>query len=847
MVMEQKLLGVLIRWLEIDFYSVANKIGFIMQSKLPDKELIINTIRCLDYATTKKSEKNINVIITLIALMWTYSDRNEYALKAIIIKFLSRIGYPTSAIIVDDMFDKDKCQFSTIESLVDQITIGLNQVKNEVIINEHSFLLTDFQKKIWNAMDKEKVIGISAPTSAGKSFVILMKVMQKLSKEKRDIVYIVPTLSLLNQVTEDFNKALKSIGIQDSKISNTFTPNVDSDENRIYVLTQEKALAAFANEETAFSKKLILIADEIQNIERIKEDTDERAKILFDTLMEFRYKDNVEQIIISGPRIKEIDKLGTSMFGKETEDISTNISPVLNLTYSVCKIDKQYYLKQYCGLTSEPICKKIDYPEVIMGYGAKKYDDRYLDYLAYFLNSVGAEDQNIVFAPTPATARKIAVYLTEGGQKKNENAELIKYYSNTIHENYAMCKTLDGGIAYHHGKLPMHVRRTLEKAIVEKKINKVVCTTTLMQGVNMPAQNVIVRNPHLYSRKTSSATELSNYEMANLRGRAGRLLKDFIGRTYVLDESAFANAEGYEQLELFEDVTKELPAGYEERFEEYRNEIEEAVAGEKPVDSSMKKYGYLVSYIRQSVLRYGKDAQIKMKNVGIKLSQKQVAAIILKLDALTIPKEICLKNRYWDPFILETIYIKFSEDVPKSPFERGAKTKLDQMMKFMRDNTDTSIMYERYIPQELQRGRNRSYLINLCMKWSQEVSLHEILNEDKYSGDNGAEEIENTIQILQNVVSFNVPLLLKPFFDIKDPESIFLTCMQAGCIQEETRIMTELGIPRETALYLYEEYFKVNVKTNRSESELEKDIRARLSECYEKLPTWVRCQLDFLV
>lgn len=39
-----------------------------------------------------------------------------------------------------------------------------------------------------------------------------------------------------------------------------------------------------------------------------------------------------------------------------------------------------------------------------MGYGAKKYDDRYLDYLAYFLNSVGAEDQNIVFAPTPATA-----------------------------------------------------------------------------------------------------------------------------------------------------------------------------------------------------------------------------------------------------------------------------------------------------------------------------------------------------------------------------------------------------------------------------------------------------------
>lgn len=408
MIMEQKLQEILVRWLEIDFYNIANKIGFITQSKSSDKELVMSTIRCLDYATTKKSEKNINIIITLIALMWTYSSRNEYNLKSVIIKFLSRIGYPTSAIIVDGKFDKDKCQFSTIDSLLDQITIGLNQVKNEVIINEHSFLLTDFQKKIWDAMDKEKVIGISAPTSAGKSFVILMKVLKKLSEEKYDIVYIVPTLSLLNQVTEDFNKALKSMKIKDCKISNTFTANVDSDENRIYVLTQEKALAAFSNEETAFSKRMILIADEIQNIERIKEDTDERAKILFDTLMEFRYKDNVEQIIISGPRIDEIDKLGTSMFGKETQDISTNISPVLNLTYSICKIDRQYYLKQYCVLTSEPICKKIDHPEVITGYGKKKYDDNYLNYLTYFLNSVGTEEQNIIFSPTPSTARKIA-------------------------------------------------------------------------------------------------------------------------------------------------------------------------------------------------------------------------------------------------------------------------------------------------------------------------------------------------------------------------------------------------------------------------------------------------------
>lgn len=468
--MVQNIQTILDKWLEIDFYYVADKIGFIKKDVLPDKKLIMETIRCLDYITTRRKEEEKNITITLIALMWTYIDKKEYDIKAIVIKFLSRIGYPTSAIIVDDMFDKDECKFSAIDSLIDQITIGFNQMKNEVNIGEHTLLLTDFQKRIWDVMDNEKVIGISAPTSAGKSYVILMKVIQRLNVEKLDVVYIVPTLSLLNQVTEDFNNALKLMKINGCKISNTFTSNLEYSENRIYVLTQEKALTAFGNEETAFSKKLILIADEIQNIERIKDDIDQRAKILFDTLMEFRYKENVEQIIISGPRINEIDKLGTSMFGVQAENVSTKISPVLNLTYSICKIDKKYYLKQYCALKKDPMYKEIENPEIITGYGKKVYDDNYLEYLNFFVNNVGNNQQNIIFSPTSTTARKIACYLSQKSLKESENNELVQYYSDTIHKNYTMCKTLEKGIAYHHGKLPMHVRRTLEKAIVEKKL-----------------------------------------------------------------------------------------------------------------------------------------------------------------------------------------------------------------------------------------------------------------------------------------------------------------------------------------------------------------------------------------
>ena len=133
------------------------------------------------------------------------------------------------------------------------------------------------------------------------------------------------------------------------------------------------------------------------------------------------------------------------------------------------------------------------------------------------------------------------------------------------------------------------------------------------------------------------------------------------------------------------------------------------------------------------------------------------------------------------------------------------------------------------------------------MKWSKEVSLHDILQEDKYNGDEGAEEIEKTIQVLQKVVSFNVPLLLKPIFDIKNPDSIFLSCMQAGCIKQETRKMTELGIPRETALYLYANIFKQSGEEYTDDEQLENKIRSVLSMHYNELPFWIKSQLDFLV
>ena len=87
----------------------------------------------------------------------------------------------------------------------------------------------------------------------------------------------------------------------------------------------------------------------------------------------------------------------------------------------------------------------------------------------------------------------------------------------------------------------------------------------------------------MYRRKHAHAAELTNYEMANLRGRAGRLMKDFIGRTIVLDEGEFEETDGYEQQGLFDDVYKDVLPGYGQKFQEYETEIIDAVNSDRPI------------------------------------------------------------------------------------------------------------------------------------------------------------------------------------------------------------------------------------------------------------------------
>jgi replicative superfamily II helicase len=827
---------VLTQLLDIELQSNASKLGFIEKIDFSiSNNLLQEAISVLNKLSVNRDEESKKYLIAICALLWTYKDEKWDGLKDYLTLFLSRSGFGPSSIMIDKEYDSADSTFSQGSSLINMFSITLSHLEHEISISDKTFLISEFQKSIWNGIEKSKVIGVSAPTSAGKSFLILLKAIDLIIKKSGSIIYVVPTLSLVSQVQSDFRKILDEFSLDEYSLETAFNGQYNN-EKAIFVLTQEKAISAFSQKNTPFPKLRLLVIDEIQNVERVEDSDDNRAKVLYDLMIELKNTSIIDHIIISGPRIENIDKLGMQIFGEETMLTETNASPVLNLTYSLSKIKKESFLNLHFELSEQPIKLKIEDTSDIVFRGSM-YNDKYLTFLHKFLATFNEEESNIIFSPTSNTCTTIANFIsakTISDESQYLNG-LSEFIASTIHRNYPMVQSVKKSIVYHHGKLPIHIRLVIEHAIKQKQIKTIICTTTLLQGVNLPVQNIIIRNPNLYTRKKSYSTKLTNYEVSNLRGRAGRLLKDFVGRTYILDENGF-NQSDSNQMELFKDDSKDIKVGYGSKYNQYKNAIFNDITEGIGSNENNKEYSFLNTYLRQTIIRQGEKSIEYLKSVGIILETKVFKEFQTAINGLEVPKAICSNNRYWDPVDLNRLFIMASEiDIPTDPNVNNLSSKLKEVILFIKEHFP--IYYDRYFSVPEVEGRDmilsKCYLIE---KWIREKPLFDFFTNSYY--DDPA-NIEKDISFIQNKVSYGLPLMIKPLYDIKSPDSLFTRFIEMGAYTPITRKLIDLNIPRETAIFLKKNYPIENIEDRKLMTKQVRELR-------KELPYWYKIQLELI-
>lgn len=783
--------------LEIEQNNFAIKLNLISGSekKIPC-DLCLESLNALkDISNQEESDFNRQLAIMIVALLWTHcSPEIKDNLRQIMTPILSTLGFSPSNLMLDDNL-RDEGIYSPIGSYFDKLRIITSDLKNQITIKGKEYTLTSFQADLWKAIETSKLLGISAPTSAGKSFLLYLKILDMISKGATKFVYVVPTLSLISQVTSDLSNLLRQHKISEIEILNSYEREL---EKFIYVVTQERAISIFSEE--GLREIDLLVVDEIQNIEKVANDGEDRSKILYDVLIDVRNDIDVGKVLLSGPRLKNIGNLGFEIFGELSTERKTDSPPVLSLTYSISKQKSKFYLNQYSPVFDVPRQITIANHAHIQGIGGVQYNEKFNNYLHATLLCL-KDEVNVVFSPTSNQARKSArAYSSIIKRTKNETLySLANYFRESVHPQYELAKIVELGVAYHTGKTPMHVRRSIESATSKKLLNTLFCTTTLMQGVNLPAKNVIIRNPNLFTKRRSSSIELSAYEFANLRGRAGRLLTDFIGRTVVLDESAFSNTSQGDQDNLFPDEYKEIKTGYKSTYEQHSEFIDDALSENRLVDESPAKS--LLTYVRQVLYRHQKSGVSRLKDVGLSIDENLLKETISSFNSLKVPKDVVLSNRYWDPFDLNTLYAIYQDKklkLPTSVFSSGLYFDLLNCMKEMHN------FMPYYFSRYLGSVSDETYMYGIAKSaesWAREKPLNSILMDRFGSNDPDIDnKIDAEIEKLGKYVSFGLPMLLKPISDMGNNDSNIISSIELGVYLPATKFLVDRGIPRETAI-----------------------------------------------
>jgi hypothetical protein len=139
-------------------------------------------------------------------------------------------------------------------------------------------------------------------------------------------------------------------------------------------------------------------------------------------------------------------------------------------------------------------------------------------------------EPTLIFCKSAASAFELAGHLIEEGiiAPSAEAKEMADWLRANYHPEWILADLLDQGYGVHHGSLPRSIAYHLLRKFNEGAIRFLLCTSTIIEGVNTSAKNIIIYDNKIATKK------FDQFTFNNIKGRAGRMLKHFVGHVYVL-------------------------------------------------------------------------------------------------------------------------------------------------------------------------------------------------------------------------------------------------------------------------------------------------------------------------
>ena len=414
-----------------------------------------------------------------------------------------------------NLLEKDNKNSEQIEVLR-RIEIETHRISNTISGTDKQFF--DTQKIALTNLEKNRYYSFSAPTSMGKTFIITHFIYNKIQTgTKENFAIIVPTRALLSEIANGIIINFSSIlGEGKHKVVTTMA-SVQKNENCIAILTPERlyySLLKFPD----YKFRYIFI-DEAHKIS----DVDKRS-IIYYKILDMLKKQDDNNIYFSSPMIPNPDVyLELTNYYSNSYNLANGrafiFSPVLQNKLYIDLDRKEYHIFNSlnnnlipCGKLPNDISDKIS-----------------------ALIQLGKGKCNLIYVSSARKAIDYALKLYRtvsndhiSKEEYNYLESVAKLIEKKIHKDYYLAHLVRKRVAYHIGALPAQIRSQIETLIRKGIIKYCFCTSTLLEGVNVPVENLFI-----FDNKKAK-TNMSVIDAINLMGRAGRVTLNEYGNVFLI-------------------------------------------------------------------------------------------------------------------------------------------------------------------------------------------------------------------------------------------------------------------------------------------------------------------------
>ena len=388
------------------------------------------------------------------------------------------------------------------------------------------------QKQVYDHLT-DQYFSYSGPTSMGKSFIMRMflKAQVEAGVEK-NFALIVPTKALINEVTSkiinDLKENLKERNYR--LVTSAGAIVLKEKHNFIFVLTPERLLyLLISNPDLELH---YLFVDEAHKLSEV----DSRGPFYYKVIDKLVERENKPHVIFASPNIPNPEiylKSIPDIKKPEEWKLASSFSPVTQFKFLI-------------SFGQRSISMFNDYSRTLTKV-AKFTRDVSLNTILQLVSigSDGRIKQNIVYCSSIAQAVNFARSYANKMHTITDNQDILalsKEIKQQVHGDYFLAELITKGVAYHIGYLPSAIRMRIEELFRSGAITTIFCTSTLVEGVNMPADNLFITS---YKK---GCAYMDAVDFRNLIGRVGRIEYNLYGNVFLVCMNDKVKEEKFEEL-----------------------------------------------------------------------------------------------------------------------------------------------------------------------------------------------------------------------------------------------------------------------------------------------------------